>query len=189
MIPLPDFNTTVVHGGAGDDILVDHSNLISETGNTGSYVHSTYLYGYAGHDSFMAESGSGPNGDYGGPDLFDGGSGVDTVFYSQVANAGMVVDLAYDAAYGRAYAIGYPTDIHQYFSRVDYLVSIEDVYGTQLGDLLYGSAAANLLAGMDGNDTIDGRGGNDALHGGVDRHVRKIVGRAGKSVQRSGGTP
>jgi Ca2+-binding RTX toxin-like protein len=181
-LPIPNGDTAIVHGSAGHDILVDESNLVSQPGNTGSFAHASHLYGHAGDDAFMAENGLGPNGDFGGPDLFDGGVGVDTVFYSQFANAGMVVDLAHDPAYGRAYAIGYPTDTNHYLSRVDYLVSIENIYGTGHADLLYGSAGANMLAGMNGNDTIDGQGGNDTLHGGAGNDV--IRGDSGNDIVR-----
>jgi Ca2+-binding RTX toxin-like protein len=164
-IPAPNSYTAVVNGGSGDDMLVDQSNLINVPGNTGSYHHNTYLHGHGGDDSFIAESGLGDNADYGGADLFDGGSGVDTVFYSQ-SNAGMMVDLAYDPSFGRAYAIGYSTDPSQWaLGRVDYLLSVEDVVGSNQSDILRGSAAANALGGMSGNDEIDGRGGNDTLHG------------------------
>jgi Ca2+-binding RTX toxin-like protein len=181
-VPPPNALTATVHGGSGDDILVDQSNRVTQPGRTGSYYHNTYLYGHAGNDSFMAENGLGPNHDYGGADLFDGGSGTDTVFYAQ-SNAGMVVDLAYDPSFGRAYAIGYSTDPNQFaLSRVDYLVSIEDIYGTAQSDVLFGSAGANFLTGMDGNDEIDGRGGNDTLHGGAGSDI--IRGDAGNDTIR-----
>src|SRR5687767_2438769 len=136
-IPTPNATTAVVHGGSGDDILVDQSNLVSQPGNAGTYYHNSHLYGHAGNDSFVAESGLGANHDHGGADLFDGGSGTDTVFYSQ-SNAGMVVDLAYDPSFGRAYAIGYSTSPSHWSSRVDYLVSVEDVLGSNQADVLRG---------------------------------------------------
>lgn len=170
-IPAPNANTAIVHGGAGDDDLVDQSNLISKPAQTNKEVHNTYLYGHGGNDTFMAESGLGPNQDYGGADLFDGGSGTDMVFYGQ-SNAGMVIDLAYDPSYGRAYAMGYSTATGLYdLGRVDYLVSIEDIYATVHADIVRGSSAANYLAGLDGNDDIDGRGGNDTLHGNAGNDV------------------
>jgi Ca2+-binding RTX toxin-like protein len=181
-IPSPHADTAVVHGGAGDDILVDQGNLVTQPGRTGGVFHNTYLYGHGGNDSFMAESGLGPNEDFGGADLFDGGSGTDKVFYTQ-SNAGMVVDLAYDPSFGRAYAIGYSTNLGQFdLGRVDFLVSIEDIYGTAQSDVLYGSAAANYLTGLDGNDLIDGRGGNDTLHGGAGNDV--IRGDSGNDTIR-----
>lgn len=164
-IPAPYTHTAIVHGGAGDDDLVDQANLASIPHETGGAYRGTYLYGHEGNDTFMGESGLGENRDYGGIDLFDGGSGTDMVFYGQ-SNAGMVVDLAYDPSFGRAYAIGYSTDIGPFDNgRVDFLVSIEDIYGSIHADLLSGSSIANYLAGLDGNDEIDGRGGNDTLHG------------------------
>ena len=65
------------------------------------------------------------------------------MFYAQ-SNAGMVVDLAYDPSYGRAYAMGYSTSPGMFdLGRVDYLVSIEDIYASNQADILRGSSVAN----------------------------------------------
>ncbi|ESW60733.1 MAG: hypothetical protein Q27BPR15_10365 [Rhodobacter sp. CACIA14H1] len=45
------------------------------------------------------------------------------------------------------------------FGNVETLVSIENVQGTWLGDVLTGNAGANRLWGDIGNDTLAGAGG------------------------------
>jgi len=52
------------------------------------------------------------------------------------------------------------------FGKVDTLISIEDVRGTQLSDFIVGSAGNNLLFGRGGADRLEGGAGNDILVGG-----------------------
>ena len=52
----------------------------------------------------------------------------------------------------------------------DNLVAIENVTGSNFGDLLTGNAVPNTISGGGGNDSIDirdGIGGNDLADGGV----------------------
>jgi len=48
----------------------------------------------------------------------------------------------------------------------DWLVSVEDVYGSGGNDFLIGDAAANQLDGFYGNDVVEGGGGADTVGGG-----------------------
>ncbi|PCH75081.1 MAG: hypothetical protein COC12_01965, partial [Rhodobacteraceae bacterium] len=87
----------------------------------------------------------------GGGDLFDGGAGTDSVsFYS--AGKSLKLDLE-----------GFTALVTG--EKEDLLVSIENVYGTELADVMLGNQFDNLLSGYRGDDTISGRAGNDLLIG------------------------
>jgi Ca2+-binding RTX toxin-like protein len=90
---------------------------------------------------------------YEGADTLDGGKGLDTATYAH-SNLGVDVDLA-RASQAGGHAQG------------DVLVSIENVTGSGLADVLRGDAGANLLNGGAGDDVLEGRGGADVLNGGV----------------------
>ncbi len=95
----------------------------------------------------------------GGDDLLDGGPGRDRVVFHMsvgppgVAPSGVWVDLNANAA------------IDPWGGR-DTLLNIEDVDGTQLGDVLIGDFHDNALNGLAGADTLEGRMGDDTLDGG-----------------------
>jgi Ca2+-binding RTX toxin-like protein len=131
-----------LHGGIGNDTLDggdgdDH--LYGETGEDA-------LFGGRGDDFFQDEAESRE------ADHFDGGEGTDTIFYDTSAlTSGVTVDLA--AGVGGRDAEG------------DTYVSIENVVGTQRGDIIIGSAADNILDGDGGDDTLFGGEGNDLLAG------------------------
>ena len=90
----------------------------------------------------------------GGADTLDGGAGFDVANYS-LSGAAVTVSLA----------VAGPQDTGG--EGVDTLISIEDLVGSNSGDVLTGNAAGNQLAGLDGNDTLAGGAGNDLLTGGV----------------------
>ena len=52
-------------------------------------------------------------------------------------------------------------------ARVDNLISIENVIGTDGEDEITGNEASNRLDGRDGDDVIDGGLGNDTMIGGL----------------------
>lgn len=87
-------------------------------------------------------------------DVFDGGTGSDTVSY-QNSTAAINVNL-YDTA----------TEKSGYAAR-DQLISIENIIGSEFNDTIAGTTGANLIHGNDGNDTIVGNGGDDVLFGGA----------------------
>jgi Ca2+-binding RTX toxin-like protein len=86
-----------------------------------------------------------------GDDLLDGGGGSDTATYAS-AGGGVVVDLGFGTATGAA--------------GNDTLVSIENVTGSQFGDVFTGNGGANTLDGLGGNDSIAGSAGDDVISGG-----------------------
>ena len=89
-----------------------------------------------------------------GADRLEGGLGSDTVDYSlEMALRGVTVSL--DKTYGIDTS-----------SNRDTLISIENVVGTEVRDLITGSLTSNVLYGRGGNDTLRGLAGNDRLEGG-----------------------
>jgi Ca2+-binding RTX toxin-like protein len=111
---------------------------------------------------------------FGGDDLLVGGDGRDGVVYLEDGGAsGVAVDLS--AGTGR--------DTH---GDNDTLVSIEDITGTHLADLIIGSSAANQLVGKSGDDVLEAVGGGGALFGnsGDDR---LIAGSGGDTLHGGSG--
>jgi Ca2+-binding RTX toxin-like protein len=104
------------------------------------------FFGQAGDDRFLMAA-SGAN------DVFDGGTGFDTVNYSAVT-AAIAVSLATGVATGSQ--IG-----------TDTLTGVEAVVGGSGNDTLAGDAGANALSGGGGNDVLIGDAGNDTLSGGT----------------------
>jgi Ca2+-binding RTX toxin-like protein len=90
----------------------------------------------------------------GGDDLIVGGEESDSVFYLP-ASDGVTVDLG----------ISGPQDIGGGMG-TDTLVSIENIVGSDHGDVLTGNAEVNQLLGMGGDDMLAGGGGDDMLAGG-----------------------
>jgi Ca2+-binding RTX toxin-like protein len=126
----------VVGSNFGDDTL---------TGDGAANI----LDGRAGNDTLAAGAGAdGLDGDAGN-DTLDGGPGGDLAFYDYSPNA-VVVNLSS----GRA--VGWGTDT---------LRAIEDLHGSQKGDVLTGNGGANTLVGHCGPDRILGAGGNDRITG------------------------
>lgn len=98
----------------------------------------------------------------GGNDFLDGGNGRDTAVYSSLAQAvyvnlnGIPGSAASPANWAEAIGQG-----------VDQLVSIENIVGSSLNDVIIGNAVGNVLDGGAGNDTLNGGLGDDFLRGGL----------------------
>jgi Ca2+-binding RTX toxin-like protein len=127
-----------VRGGGGQD------RLWGEAGNDG-------LFGDAGADTLTGGSGRDTLNGGAGADRLDGGQGDDLASYSGAAS-GVTVDLATNTG-TRGEAQG------------DVLVGVEDLEGSEFGDVLRGSALAESLAGRAGDDLLEGRSGGDTLSG------------------------
>ncbi len=180
-------NDTIDGGTAADTDTINYSTVtggvtvtLAETGNDGSAAKDRwYRYnlrdvenvvgtdGATGQDTLIGNTGvnhlQGGGGDDtlrggNGADTLDGGSGDetngDTVDYSQDSN-GVTVDLSFD------YGIDGNSD-------TDTLLSIENIKGSNQGDILLGSSAGNVIEGFGGVDTIFGGAGQDTLYGGND---------------------
>jgi Ca2+-binding RTX toxin-like protein len=144
----------VVKGGPGADVL-DGGNrpdlLIGEEGND-------VLRGHGGGD-LLREGETAGAVDAIDADSYVGGDGTDGISYSPGAVA-VTVDLdgvADDGRVGEGDAIA---------------ADVENVVGTEAGDVLTGGTRANVLRGQsgadrltgnEGNDTFDGASGNDVL--------------------------
>lgn len=127
-----------LHAGSGNDTLNGDAGNDSLYGNEGTNT----LNGGAGNDKIFAGTGA---------DAIDGGTGIDSVYYS-AATAGVNANLATGGTSGEATG--------------DTYTNIENLYGSQHGDILQGDAANNLIVGLSGDDELIGQGGNDRLIGG-----------------------
>ncbi|MGB6081774.1 MAG: Ig-like domain-containing protein, partial [Xanthobacteraceae bacterium] len=92
-----------------------------------------------------------------GADTLNGGAGIDTASYQNSA-AGVTVDLTLD---GNTTAQTSGGDANG-----DKLIGIENLVGSNFGDILIGDANANILNGLGGNDRLVGGMGSDTLTGG-----------------------
>jgi Ca2+-binding RTX toxin-like protein len=111
-----------------------------------------------------------------GPNVLNGGNGVDMLSYAH-ATAAVSVSLAI----ATAQATG--------GGGIDTVSQFENLTGSAFGDTLTGSSGGNLILGLDGNDSIVGGGGADTMVGGagddiysVDHSSDLIVENAGEGV-------
>ncbi|WP_373543750.1 calcium-binding protein, partial [Chamaesiphon sp.] len=91
----------------------------------------------------------------GGDDFLDGGDGTDTVSYRRSFNTssiGVSVDLSTGVGFDG-------------IDGLDTLINIENIIGSDFGDVLIGHSQANSILGGDDDDTIEGKAGNDRLFG------------------------
>ena len=136
-----------LQGGGGADLLLGYAEDDALDGGGGDDV----LDGGDGNDRLLG--GGGNDLLYGsrGNDELRGGAGVDTVLFDGPA---MLVDLQTGHATAGEPADGDALDI-------DSLSGIENVTGSNAGDLIGGDGAANVLVGRGGLDWLAGRGGAD----------------------------
>ncbi|MEY4979155.1 MAG: hypothetical protein RLZZ352_1425 [Pseudomonadota bacterium] len=93
-----------------------------------------------------------------GDNVIDGGAGGDTASYSR-ATAGVTLSLAINT--GQATG----------GSGTDTLLNIENLQGSQHGDVLTGNTGSNRLDGLGGNDILLGGAGRDTLTGGTGNDI------------------
>lgn len=89
-----------------------------------------------------------------GDDVFQGGSGTDTLDYGWATSA-VVVDLVLGKSSGGG--------------GNDRFSGIDNVKGSAHADRIVGNSGSNVLAGGAGDDSLSGGGGNDRLIGGTGR--------------------
>lgn len=150
-------------GDAEGDTFVQVENL------TGSAFADT-LVGDNGNN--VLDGGDGNDLLIGGPgsDKLIGGNGIDTASYATASNS-VQVDLANN-------------DNNGILANGDVLIGIENVTGSNFGDILFGDGGANRLQGLKDGDFIFGVGGDDTLIG--DEGVDTLDGGDGDDVLQGG---
>jgi Ca2+-binding RTX toxin-like protein len=159
-----------VSGGSGNDSVSGRGTLNGGNGNdllTGSPLADS-LRGSNGKDTL--------DGGFGADDI-DGGSNTDTLIYSARANP---VNVTIGAGNGND---GGPED-QTGAGRDTVHGDIEDVFGTELGDVLVGDHSSETLIGLGGDDFIFGNSGRDTLLGYNGNDL--LSGRSGKDLLRGG---
>ena len=151
-------------GGSGAFVdlgSVDGNGFASGTdtyGNAESFKNIEVLRGSQYGDHFIGDAGNNTFRGMAGNDTLNGGDGFDAVRYDRDASRGGTNGVTVNLALGTA------TDG---FGDTDTLISIENVRGSQYGDLLIGNGSSNDLRGLGGDDTLVGGGGDDVLDGGT----------------------
>ena len=131
-------NIENVTGGSGDD---------SITGN----ALANLLSGGSGSDLLVATVDA-------ARDVFNGGSGLDTVDYGAYTS-NLLIDLGLSQAVVTGSGIDAETS--------DTVIGVENLIGGAGNDLFFGSRAVNDLSGGAGDDQLFGNSGNDILDGGA----------------------
>ncbi len=157
-------------GGGGSDDLVNiqgvygtsfNDNIVGDA--NGNNVHGgdggDTLSGGGGDDSLYGENGDDVLVGGAGDDILDGGPGHDYTSYADAPSA-VAVDLNITGSYQGTGGSG-----------SDWLISIEEVYGSGFNDNIVGDGADNGLYGAGGGDTLNGGGGDDDIVGGAGADV------------------
>jgi Ca2+-binding RTX toxin-like protein len=172
----------------GDDVIVNRGKVLGDVDaggdndrvdNNGGHVLG-YVFLGDGTDTFLDMHGTvsgkvlgeaGNDTMYGNAteaEVFDGGTGVDTLDFRYGPAVTLALDLSFEndgAALGDTY------------------MAFEYVIGSAGGaDMLRGDGGANSLTGMGGRDSLDGAGGADILRGG--NGVDTLTGGTGDDVFR-----
>ena len=135
--------------------------LIGDDGKNAFYQNynrtddSDVMQGQGGDDIFYAAASTDFSEDR--TNIFDGGDGIDTISYI----AGWGNDAPY-GEYGPQPVINLETGTGR---TGDHFISIENVDGSNQGDLIIGDEGDNRLVGNRGIDTIYGRDGDDVIVG------------------------
>lgn len=142
----------VIEGGAGADTIFALDGDDTIDGGAGS----DFLYGQDGNDVLIGS---------GSPDRLDGGADIDTADYS---NATSSVGLRLNGTPNFGFATG------------DTFVNIENLTGSNFGDVLVGNSIGQVLNGGAGGDSIFAQLGNDTLIGGTGND--NLLGQGGNDV-------
>ncbi len=151
-----------LNGGNGDDRLIGsygNDKLIGGSGNDS-------MAGGYDNDEFFAGSGN---------DTLDGGIGTDTADFAHwndvnLSGVKAKIALGNGTTAGEATLTQSVVDpsglMRSIIVERDLLTSIENAYGSNLGESVTGNGVGNVLSGRGGNDVIDGGFGNDSMYGG-----------------------
>ncbi|MGZ0188763.1 MAG: calcium-binding protein, partial [Alphaproteobacteria bacterium] len=144
-----DAGDDVLRGANGDDVLDGGDGIDVLSGLNGN----DDLTGGAGADRLFGQGDNDILTGGAGRDRLNGGAGNDTADYSRETGAGPIsADLT-------------TRTITDTFGDQDCVISIENVVGTGLNDMLLGDGVGNTLQGGDGNDVLIGGAGADAING------------------------
>jgi Ca2+-binding RTX toxin-like protein len=134
--------------------------------------HSVAVHGGVGHDTLRGGAGDDTLAGGDGDDLLSGGAGTDTIDYSD-STAGVRVLLSRQGSPQNTLAAGRDT-----------LTGMENVTGSDFGDMLGGDALDNRLNGGGGDDELSGGDGEDVLEGedGTDH----LIGETGDDTLEGG---
>ncbi|MES2677735.1 MAG: calcium-binding protein [Pseudomonadota bacterium] len=111
----------------------------------------TIKYGTDGGDIFLTSQGG---------HLIIGGDGSDTANYSS-AQIGIDADMG-----AHSVIVGYSSAPDGAIANQDILVDIENITGSNFGDIILGDSNNNIIIAHDGNDELDGGDGVDMIYGG-----------------------
>ena len=182
-------NVENIKGSEGNDVLVGDSAANRLEGLGGDDIingvgGADELLGGAGNDQIRFSTSVKPEGGDFAVDVVDGGAGEDTADFSRAFFRdggvrdiyGIKVDLTDSVDDTDANGVvtkvnvaevnlnrAAPNDDIQVAS----LDNIENVYGTNLADVITGGAEDNVIIGNGGNDVIDGGDGANKLYGGA----------------------
>ena len=153
----PDWTDYPATGGVTIDLALRTAQAIGGGYGTLTLLDDfTQVWGTPFADTLSGDSLNNTLLSFGGNDRLDGRAGTDTVDYS-VMSGGVTVDLRLQNTAQVVDAAG----------DKNFLVSIENLTGSNYADTLIGDAGANVLTGGAGNDTLDGGAGADTLIGGA----------------------
>ena len=119
------------------------------------------LYGGDGADSLFGGAGNDTLSGGSGDDRLDGGADRDSVDYAFAAPGGEEGELVARIFQAAVVDLGAGTGGRG--GERDTLVSVENAFGTLLGDELTGDGGDNVLLGRAGADVLRGQGGDDVL--------------------------
>ena len=140
-------------GGSGNDSLDggdDHDSLIGDDGND-------FIDGGGGGDSLYGSDGDDRLRGGDGNDVLDGGEGENEIDGEDGKDA-----VSYGNE-GEGVAVDLSEGIGENSTRTDFLMGIEDVYGSSWSDVIFGDENANLIDGYAGADILSGGDGDDVL--------------------------
>ena len=159
-------DATVVVTGGDDQTIRNIENLTATGGND-------RVIGDAQQNIIQTLDGDDEIGASGGTDTLDGGAGMDTVDYSNLAGVQRInVVLNGENA----------TTVLVTGGASDTIVRVENVIGSVGDDLLTGDSLDNRLEGRAGDDTLVGGAGNDVLDGGDGTSDKVSYSNAGVGV-------
>ena len=170
----------ILSGGAGDDTLIGGAGIDTLVGGAGDDT----LEGGAGADTLTGGAGDDTLNGGAGADRIDGGDGTDTASYAGAAAVAAGYTVAADADNGLTTRVTGVTGVYVNLNKAgaqttdatntvvtdaqgDVLSNIENLIGSDHGDLLVGDDQDNRLSGGAGNDRLIGGGGDDSLTGGA----------------------